>query len=108
MNGIMTFNKLINARCTLQMLQCMTVHFYSLNVNQSGGDVARGKTYEKASVWHLYILINYGSIPPCIFVLIEKKFQMQILKQSTCFPGEISAVDKTHSFCTYQFYPPII
>lgn len=71
-NSIMILNKLINARCTLQMLQCMTVHLYSLNVNKPRGDVARGKTYEKAYIWHLFVLINYGSIPPCIFILKKK------------------------------------
>lgn len=31
-NTFMTLNKVSNTRGTLQMLQCMTVHFYSLNV----------------------------------------------------------------------------
>lgn len=53
----MTFSRVVNVRCTLQMLQWMTALFYNLDVYQPGEDVTIRKADEKVDNQNLVCLL---------------------------------------------------
>lgn len=77
----MILSKVVNVKCTLQMPQCMTARFHSLNGYQPGEDAAAGKVDEKAddqeSVWHLFSFNLFSMVLFLLlfsFLFIKKQF----------------------------------